>query len=155
MHILGGNGSTKAEFIEFLKHTSGAYYPNLDKTMFDCTFATAQWGEEEHAQPLEKLERFADFSGFQVAAGWQAGHNDMNSWVHYLLCRFEDELDEPWQWRIFTNNMWLADGDCYDSIHDFLAWYCNAYDRVDWKAVQRGINSLNERCKEASAKDQE
>lgn len=144
-----------AEFVEFLEHTSGVTYPNLDKTMFVCTFATAQYCAEEHAQPLDKLCQYADSDGFEVAAGWQAGNNDTNCCIYYLLCKDDDELDEPWQWRIFIMNSDTADGDCFDSLREFLTWYASAYDWVEWKYVQQSVVTLHWRCKEAAAKDQE
>ncbi|THX81118.1 hypothetical protein D6D04_04219 [Aureobasidium pullulans] len=38
-----------------------------------------------------------------------------------------DEPDEPWKWRIIVANMGYA-FDCYDSLHDFLSWYCKPCD---------------------------
>ena len=143
-----------AEFYEFLKHTSGAVYPNLDRQMFVCTFAAVQHGEQEQAEPLDKICQFAGCDGFEVAAGWKTGDNE-SCYIYYLLCKDADELDEPWQWRIFINNTEFHDGGYFDSLHEFLGWYCSAYDWVEWKAVQDGINSLHRRCKEALEKDQE
>lgn len=143
-----------AEFVEFLKHTGGVAYPNLDKTMFVCTFATEQYWAMKHAQLLEQLYRFSGCSGFKVAAGWKAGDNEKGRLIYYSLCKDNDELDEPWQWRIFIN---IAHQDewYFDSLRDFLAWYCHAYNWVNWDIVQMDIDDLNERCKKASAKDQE
>jgi hypothetical protein len=152
-----------AEFVEFMKHTCGVTYPNLDKTMFVCTFATVQYCPwvpahycaEEHTKPLDKLCEFAGCRDFEVAAGWQAGSNDMNSWIHYLLCKDYDEPDEPWQWKIFTMNTSTADGDCFNSLGEFLTWYANAYDWVHWKYVQMSVDSLHQRCKEAAAEEED
>jgi hypothetical protein len=138
-----------AEFTEFLEHTSGFVYPNLEKTMFVCNFSTALYDEEKQAQPLDKLCEVANCDDFEVAAGWVAGDNDMSSQIYYLLCRDYDESDEPWRWRIFYMNYEFADGDHFDSLREFLSWYCNACDWVDWKAVQGEINSLHQTCKDA------
>ena len=142
-----------AEYSEFLEQASGVVYPNLDKQMFVCSFSTALYDADEQAQPLEKIYRSAGCSGFEVAAGWKAGDNDQNCWIYYLLCKDDEEPDEPWQWRIFINNIDYQDVNYFDSLRDFLAWYCNAYDWVDWKAVQEGVHSLHQSCEEALAED--
>jgi hypothetical protein len=143
-----------AEFVEFLEHTSGVVYPNLDKRMFVCSFSTALYSPEEQAQPLDKLCEVAGCEDFEVAAGWVAGDNDMSSRIYYLLCRDYDEPDEPWRWRIFYMNYKFADGDHFDSLREFLSWYCNAYDWVVWKGVQSGIDSLHKKCIDALAEQE-
>jgi hypothetical protein len=142
-----------AEFHELLKHTSGVLYPNLDKKMFVCNFATLQYGAEKHAQPLDKLCESSGCQGFEVAAGWKAGEIEMYSRICYLLCRDYDEPDEPWRWRVFYMNYEFADGGYFDSLREFLSWYCDAYDRVVWDAVQSGIESLHYKCIDALAEE--
>jgi hypothetical protein len=143
-----------AEFYEFLKHTGGAHYPNLDKRMFVCDLPTEHYNEEKHALPLDKLCEHAPCQyDFEVAAGWVAGDYDMSSRIYYLLCRDYDEPDEPWRWKVFYINYAFADGDHFDSLRDFLSWYCKAYDWVNWKAVQCGIDSLHHKCIDALRKE--
>ncbi|CAD0083528.1 unnamed protein product [Aureobasidium vineae] len=82
-----------AEFCEFLRHTSGVAYPNLDRQLFVCSFATALYDAHEQAQPLDKMCEFAGSEGFEVAAGWKAGDNDQNCCIHYFLCKDLEGLD--------------------------------------------------------------
>jgi hypothetical protein len=142
-----------AEFVEFLAHTSGVEYPNLDKKMFVCSFPTALYSPEKHAQPLDKLCESSGCHDFEVAAGWKAGEIDMYSRICYLLCRDYDEPDEPWRWRVFYMNYEFAGGGHFDSLREFLSWYCNAYDWVVWDAVQSGIESLHYKCINALAEE--
>lgn len=46
---LADNLELPAEFYEFLNHTSGVAYPNLDRQMFVCSFAATQCGEQKQA----------------------------------------------------------------------------------------------------------
>lgn len=78
--------------MESLKHTGGVAYPNLDKIMFICAFATIHHWPEKHAQPLEQIRRSAVCSGFGVAAGWKVGDNDQWRLIYYLLCKVIEEL---------------------------------------------------------------
>jgi hypothetical protein len=142
-----------AEFTAFLEHTSGVEYLNLDKRMFVCSFSTALYSPEEQAQPLDKLREGPGCEDFEVAAGWMAGDNDMSSRIYYLLCKDYDEPDEPWRWRVFYMNYKFGDGGHFDSLREFLSWYCNAYDWVVWDAVQGGIESLHYRCVNALAEE--
>ncbi|KAG9963541.1 hypothetical protein KCU61_g3501, partial [Aureobasidium melanogenum] len=116
-----------SEFCEFFKHTGGVIYANLDRKMFVCEFATRDYNANELAEPLEKMCELGPSYEFEVAAGWKAGDNDRNCWVYYLLCRDPDELEEPWQWRIFVNNLTFHESQCYNSLHEFLSWYCQPY----------------------------
>ncbi|CAD0095623.1 unnamed protein product [Aureobasidium mustum] len=143
------------DFCEFLKHTAGVVYPNLDRQMFVCSFGTNTYDIQGQAQPLDKICRVAGPDGFTVAAGWAAGDNDRSCWIHYLLCRRVTEPDGPWRWRIFINNIDFHDRGYYESLRDFLSWYCNAYDWVDWEAVQQGIATLHQECKEALEEEED
>ncbi|KAH0288045.1 hypothetical protein M436DRAFT_46567 [Aureobasidium namibiae CBS 147.97] len=143
-----------AEFVEFLKHTSGVTYPNLDKSKFLCAFATELYWADKHAKLLEQLYRFSGCSGFKVAAGWKAGDNGYGRVIYYLLCKDDEEPDEPWQWRIWVNIAY-SEVSYFDCLRDFLCWYCHAYDWVDWDIVEMDIDDLNKKCKEASKRDQE
>ncbi|KAG9947622.1 hypothetical protein KCU85_g5603, partial [Aureobasidium melanogenum] len=64
------------DFCEFLKHTAGVVYPNLDRQMFVCSFGTNTYDIKGQAQPLDKMCKIAGPNGFVVAAGWTAGDND-------------------------------------------------------------------------------
>ncbi|KAG9653989.1 hypothetical protein KCU95_g12229, partial [Aureobasidium melanogenum] len=143
------------DFCEFLKHTAGVVHPNLDRQMFVCSFGTNTYDIKGQAQPLDKMCRIAGPNGFVIAAGWTAGDNDRSCWIHYLLCKRIAERNEPWRWRIFINNIDFHDRGYYESLRDFLSWYCSAYDWVDWKAVQQGITVLHQECKEALEEDEE
>jgi hypothetical protein len=150
--LLGSTAETlelPSEFCEFFKHTGGVFYANLDKKMFVCEFATTDYGANEQAEPLEKMRELGPSHEFEVAAGWKAGDNDQNCWIYYLLCREFDEPEEPWQWRIFVNNLTFHESECYDSLHEFLSWYCQPYDWINWDAVQMSVNELHSKCKEA------
>ncbi|KAG9885087.1 hypothetical protein KCU94_g17837, partial [Aureobasidium melanogenum] len=138
-----------SEFREFFKHTGGVFYANIDRKMFVCEFATRDYSAHELAEPLEKMRELGPSHGYEVAAGWKAGDNDRNCWIYYLLCRESDELEEPWQWRIFVHNLTFHESECYDSLHEFLSWYCQPYDWINWGAVQLSVNELHEKCKEA------
>jgi len=144
-----------AEFCEFLRQTSGVYYPNLDRRMFVCDFSTTLYDEEKHALPLDKLCEYAGCEyDFEVAAGWVAGDRYYaESRIYYLLCRDYDEPDDPWRWKVFYMNYELSEGDHFDSLRDFLSWYCKAYDWVKWSAVQCGIDSLHHKCIDALRKE--
>lgn len=144
-----------SDFCEFLKHTAGVVYPNLDRQMFVCSFGTNTYDIQGQAQPLDKMCKVAGPNGFVVAAGWVVGDNDRSCWIHYLLCRKEAEPDEPWRWRIFINNIDFHDRGYYESLRDFLSWYCGAYDWVDWEAFQQGVTALHQECKEAIEEDEE
>lgn len=150
--LLGSTAETlelPSEFCEFFKHTGGVVYPNLDKKMFVCEFATKDYGANEQAEPLERLRELGPSHEFEVAAGWKAGDNDQNCWIYYLLCREFDEPEEPWQWRIFVNNTTFHEFECYDSLHEFLGWYCKPYDWIKWDAVQMSVDELHLKCTEA------
>ncbi|TIA76812.1 hypothetical protein D6C76_05361 [Aureobasidium pullulans] len=136
-----------APFCEFFKHTGGVTYPNLDRQMFVCSFGDTISSAQEQAQPLEKMCERAPSFGFEVAAGWKAGDNDQNTWIHYLLCKEVDEPNEPWEWRIFINNINFQDFGYYDTLGDFLVWYSGAFDWVDWDAVQSHVDDLCDKCK--------
>lgn len=137
-----------ADYCEFYKQTAGVYCDNWDRTMFVCDFARWFRSADKQAQDLDKMCEYSGVRDMEVAAGWLAGDNGQNSWIYYLLCKDDEDSDEPWQWRIFYTDIDSADGRAFDSLHEFLDWYASGYNRVSWRHVEMGIEDLHETCKQ-------
>ncbi|KAG9529081.1 hypothetical protein KCU93_g3829, partial [Aureobasidium melanogenum] len=139
-----------AEFCEFVKQCGGIYNENFDRHKFMCSFGSDSYLHEELALPLEKMRRtsFGDPRWFELAAGWRVGYDYSTTSLYYLLCRVTDNMDEPWQWRIGYFDYDTPEDDLWDSLPEFLEWYCKGYDHVRWENVEGNIESIHEECLE-------
>ncbi|KAH0344289.1 hypothetical protein KCU81_g4758, partial [Aureobasidium melanogenum] len=142
--------SLPAEFCEFVKQCGGIYDENFDRHKFMCSFGSQFYVSEELALPLEKMRRtsFGDSSWFELAAGWRMGYVYSTTSLYHLLCTVTDDMDEPWQLRIGYFEYDAPEDDLWDSLPEFLEWYCKGYDHVRWENVEGNIKSIHEECLE-------
>ncbi|KAG9947628.1 hypothetical protein KCU85_g5605, partial [Aureobasidium melanogenum] len=115
-----------------------------------CSFGSQLYVSEELALPLEKMRRtsFGDSSWFELAAGWRMGYVYSTTSLYHLLCTVTDDMDEPWQLRIGYFEYDAPEDDLWDSLPEFLEWYCKGYDHVRWENVEGNIKSIHEECLE-------